>query len=99
MPMIDVYAAAGTFRDSHALAQDLAAAVMRCEQVPDFAFATTSTPPRPTATRRASGRADARPERRCRSHQPRAQPRLSDPRSGCDLRRRGRLVQRPGVAP
>jgi hypothetical protein len=31
MPMIDVYAATGTFRDSHALAQDLAAAVMRCE--------------------------------------------------------------------
>jgi phenylpyruvate tautomerase PptA (4-oxalocrotonate tautomerase family) len=36
MPMIDVYAAAGTFPDSHALAQDLAAAVMRWEQVPDL---------------------------------------------------------------
>src|SRR6266446_6928125 len=35
MPMIDVYAAAGTFPDSHALAQELAAAVMRWEQVPD----------------------------------------------------------------
>ena len=34
MPMIDVYAAAGTFPDSHALARDLAAAVMRWEQVP-----------------------------------------------------------------
>ena len=34
MPMIDVYAAGGTFRDKHALAKDLAAAVMRREQVP-----------------------------------------------------------------
>jgi hypothetical protein len=31
MPMIDVYAAAGTFDDKHALAQKLAAAVMRWE--------------------------------------------------------------------
>src|ERR1700687_1287825 len=36
MPMIDVYAVAGTFRDRHKLAQDLAAAVMRWEQVPDL---------------------------------------------------------------
>ncbi len=36
MPMIDVYAAAGTFPDPHALARDLAAAVMRWEQVPDL---------------------------------------------------------------
>jgi len=36
MPMIDVYAATGTFRDSHALARDLAAAVMRWEQVPEL---------------------------------------------------------------
>jgi phenylpyruvate tautomerase PptA (4-oxalocrotonate tautomerase family) len=34
MPMIDVYAATGTFSDQHTLAQDLAAAVMRWEQVP-----------------------------------------------------------------
>lgn len=34
MPMIDVYAVAGTFHDKHALARDLAAAVMRWEQVP-----------------------------------------------------------------
>jgi phenylpyruvate tautomerase PptA (4-oxalocrotonate tautomerase family) len=34
MPMIDVYAAAGTFADKHALAKDLAAAVMRWEEVP-----------------------------------------------------------------
>jgi phenylpyruvate tautomerase PptA (4-oxalocrotonate tautomerase family) len=34
MPMIDVYAAAGTFSDKHKLAQDLANAVMRWEQVP-----------------------------------------------------------------
>jgi phenylpyruvate tautomerase PptA (4-oxalocrotonate tautomerase family) len=38
MPMIDVYATTGTFADKHALAQDLAAAVMRCEQVPDLAL-------------------------------------------------------------
>ena len=36
MPMIDVYAAAGTFRDTHALAQQLAAALMAVEQVPDI---------------------------------------------------------------
>jgi phenylpyruvate tautomerase PptA (4-oxalocrotonate tautomerase family) len=36
MPMIDVWAAAGTFPDRHQLAQDLAAAVMRWEQVPDL---------------------------------------------------------------
>jgi phenylpyruvate tautomerase PptA (4-oxalocrotonate tautomerase family) len=38
MPMIDVYAAAGTFADTHTLAQRLAAAVMRWEQVPDLAL-------------------------------------------------------------
>src|ERR1700722_14015278 len=36
MPMIDVYAAAGTFADEHQLARDLAAAVMAVEQVPDI---------------------------------------------------------------
>jgi phenylpyruvate tautomerase PptA (4-oxalocrotonate tautomerase family) len=36
MPMIAVYAAAGTFADTHTLARDLAAAVMRWEQVPDL---------------------------------------------------------------
>jgi phenylpyruvate tautomerase PptA (4-oxalocrotonate tautomerase family) len=36
MPMIDVYAATGTFGDKHKLARDLAAAVMRWEQVPDI---------------------------------------------------------------
>ena len=36
MPMIDVYAAAGTFSDLHVLARDLAAAVMRWEQVPEL---------------------------------------------------------------
>jgi phenylpyruvate tautomerase PptA (4-oxalocrotonate tautomerase family) len=36
MPMIDVYAAAGTFADPRTFAQDLAAAVMRWEQVPDL---------------------------------------------------------------
>lgn len=34
MPMIDVYAVAGTFPDKHTLAQNLAAAVMRWEKVP-----------------------------------------------------------------
>src|SRR5579864_8592062 len=36
MPMIDVYATAGTFTDKHQLATDLAAAVMTIEQVPDI---------------------------------------------------------------
>lgn len=34
MPMIDVYAAKGVFADKHKLAQDLANAVMKWEQVP-----------------------------------------------------------------
>jgi len=36
MPMIDVYAAAGTFGDQHALARDLATGLMKIEQVPDI---------------------------------------------------------------
>lgn len=36
MPMIDVYAAAGTFADTHRLAVDLATAVMTIEQVPNI---------------------------------------------------------------
>ena len=36
MPMIDVYAAAGTFSDPHALAQNLATELMTIEQVPDI---------------------------------------------------------------
>jgi len=36
MPMIDVYARAGTFADTHQLAVDLATAVMTIEQVPDI---------------------------------------------------------------
>jgi phenylpyruvate tautomerase PptA (4-oxalocrotonate tautomerase family) len=43
MPMIDVYAAAGTFSDPHTLARDLAAAVMRWEQVPDLPLFTEYT--------------------------------------------------------
>jgi phenylpyruvate tautomerase PptA (4-oxalocrotonate tautomerase family) len=43
MPMIDVYAAEGTFADKHTLAQDLAAAVMRWEQVPDLALFRNNT--------------------------------------------------------
>src|SRR5690242_3991962 len=36
MPMIDVYATAGTFADTHRLAVDLATALMTIEQVPDI---------------------------------------------------------------
>src|SRR4029077_17105414 len=36
MPMIDAYAAAGTFADTRKLAVDLATAVMTIEQVPDI---------------------------------------------------------------
>jgi phenylpyruvate tautomerase PptA (4-oxalocrotonate tautomerase family) len=43
MPMIDVFAAAGTFADRHALARDLAAAVMRWEQVPDLPLFANNT--------------------------------------------------------
>ena len=43
MPMIDVYAAAGTFSDRNALARDLAAAVMRWEQVPDLPLFANNT--------------------------------------------------------
>jgi phenylpyruvate tautomerase PptA (4-oxalocrotonate tautomerase family) len=43
MPMIDVYSAPGTFDDKHALAQDLANAVMRWEQVPPIALFSKNT--------------------------------------------------------
>jgi phenylpyruvate tautomerase PptA (4-oxalocrotonate tautomerase family) len=43
MPMIDVYATPGTFADKHALAQELASAVMRWEQVPDLALFRNNT--------------------------------------------------------
>ena len=43
MPMIDVYAAEGTFPDPHTLARDLAAAVMRWEQVPDLPLFANNT--------------------------------------------------------
>jgi phenylpyruvate tautomerase PptA (4-oxalocrotonate tautomerase family) len=43
MPMIDVYAAQGTFRDKHALARDLASAVMRWEQVPAISLFVNNT--------------------------------------------------------
>jgi phenylpyruvate tautomerase PptA (4-oxalocrotonate tautomerase family) len=36
VPMIDIYALAGTFADNHQLAVDLATAVMTIEQVPDI---------------------------------------------------------------
>jgi len=43
MPMIDVYAADGTFADKRTLAKDLASAVMRWEQVPDLALFRNNT--------------------------------------------------------
>jgi phenylpyruvate tautomerase PptA (4-oxalocrotonate tautomerase family) len=43
MPMIDVYAAEGTFTDKHALARDLAAAVMRWEKVPEISLFQNNT--------------------------------------------------------
>ena len=43
MPMIDVYAAEGTFTDKHALAQNLAQAVMRWEQVPEIPLFSDNT--------------------------------------------------------
>ena len=36
MPMIDVYAAAGTFGDKHQLAVDLATKLMAIEEVPNI---------------------------------------------------------------
>jgi phenylpyruvate tautomerase PptA (4-oxalocrotonate tautomerase family) len=38
MPMIDVYATEGTFKQRHELAKDLAKAVMRWEQVPEISL-------------------------------------------------------------
>lgn len=38
MPMIDVYAASGTFSDPHRLAVDLATAIMTIEQVPNISM-------------------------------------------------------------
>jgi phenylpyruvate tautomerase PptA (4-oxalocrotonate tautomerase family) len=41
--MIDVYSVTGTFSDKHALAKDLANAVMRWEQVPPIALFSDNT--------------------------------------------------------
>jgi phenylpyruvate tautomerase PptA (4-oxalocrotonate tautomerase family) len=38
MPMIDIYATKGTFRNTHQLAKDAAAVVKSVEQVPDIAM-------------------------------------------------------------
>jgi phenylpyruvate tautomerase PptA (4-oxalocrotonate tautomerase family) len=43
MPMIDVYAKEGTFRDRKGLAKDLAAAVMRWEKVPELSLFKNNT--------------------------------------------------------
>src|SRR5580700_9661909 len=43
MPMIDVYATTGTFKAKHELAQHLAAAVMKWEQVPPISLFKNNT--------------------------------------------------------
>ncbi|MGX9889674.1 tautomerase family protein [Streptomyces sp. NPDC002276] len=43
MPMIDVYAPAGTFSDKHTLAQELARTIMRWEKVPEIPFFSDNT--------------------------------------------------------
>ena len=43
MPMIDVYAAEGTFPDKNTLAQNLARAVMRWERVPEIPLFSDNT--------------------------------------------------------
>jgi phenylpyruvate tautomerase PptA (4-oxalocrotonate tautomerase family) len=43
MPMIDVYAVTGTFRDTRTLAEDLAAAVLRREAVPPIGLFRNNT--------------------------------------------------------
>ena len=43
MPMIDVYAPAGTFADTRALATTLAATLMKIEQVPDIPMFRSNT--------------------------------------------------------
>ena len=63
MPMIDVYASEGTFGDTRKLAQDLASAVMRWEQVPDLALFRDNTVAfvhemPPTAISTVAGRTD-----------------------------------------
>ena len=52
MPMIDVYATSGTFADSKTLARNLAATLMKIEQVPDIPIVPTEhrgIRPRPSA--------------------------------------------------
>jgi len=43
MPMIDVYASSGTFADPKSLARDLAATLMKIEQVPDIPMFRSNT--------------------------------------------------------
>jgi hypothetical protein len=76
MPMIDVYAATGTFADPHALATAAAATVMRVEAVPEIPmFRENTARVRPRAARGGHlgrhGRLEPRPgpgpdERRAR---------------------------------
>ncbi len=48
MPMIDVYATAGTFTGKHQLATDLAATLMAIEGVPDTRCSARTRPPSST---------------------------------------------------
>src|SRR4029077_7149715 len=45
MPMIDVYATGGTFKDPHALARDLATTLMKIEKVPEIPMFRKNTAP------------------------------------------------------
>ena len=80
MPMIDVYAAAGTFADKHTLAQDLATAVMAMRAGARTSRCSGRTPPRSCTTCRADGALQRR-----RRQQLRARP-------GADQRRRARTA-------
>ncbi len=56
MPIIDVYAAVGTFSDQHALAQNLAAESITIEQVPDIPMFRKNTAAFPALARQHAGR-------------------------------------------
>jgi hypothetical protein len=56
MPMIDVYAAAGTFTDKHQLATDLAVTLMTIEEVPDIPMSARTRPRSSTSCPQATSR-------------------------------------------
>lgn len=66
MPMIDVYAAEGTFADKQALARNLAQAVMRWEQVPEIPlFSDNPSRLHPRSPRRSNRERRRRVRLRC----------------------------------